>query len=219
VPTGNFGDIFAGYVAQRMGLPIDRLTIATNVNDILVRTLANGAYEVRDVLPTASPSMDIQVSSNFERLLFEAYGRDAGAVRGLMASLEQSRRFALAGPALDFIRGRFCAGSADEQETAATIRTLRRETGYVADPHTAVAIAVAEKETRDPATPMVVLSTAHPAKFPDAVAAACGTRPALPDWLAGLNERPERRTVLAADPSAVEKFVLSVSRVARGVAA
>ncbi len=219
VPTGNFGDIFAGYVAQRMGLPVDRLTIATNVNDILVRTLSNGAYEVRAVMPTASPSMDIQVSSNFERLLFEAYGRDAGAVRTLMASLEQSRRFALSGAALNEIRGLFCAGRADEQETAATIRTLRREAGYLADPHTAVAVAVAEKETRDPSIPMVVLSTAHPAKFPDAVEAACGLRPGLPDWLAGLNERSERRTVLPADPSTVEKFILSVSRVAQGVAA
>lgn len=219
VPTGNFGDIFAGYVAQRMGLPVDRLTIATNVNDILMRTLANGAYEVRDVVPTASPSMDIQVSSNFERLLFDASDRNAGTVRGLMGSLEQSRRFALSGPVLDTIRSRFCAGRADEQETAATIRTLLRETGYLADPHTAVAIAVAEKETRDPGTPMVVLSTAHPAKFPDAVEAACGTRPALPGWLADLATQQERCTVLAADPSAVEKFVLSVSRVARGVAA
>jgi len=219
VPTGNFGDIFAGYVAQRMGLPVDRLTIATNVNDILVRTLVNGVYEVRSVMPTVSPSMDIQVSSNFERLLFEAYGRDAEAVRGLMASLEQSRRFTLTGAALDHVRGLFCAGRADEQETAATIRTLRRETGYLADPHTAVAIAVAEKEQRDPAVPMVVLSTAHPAKFPDAVEAACGMRPSLPEWLGDLEQRPERCTVLPADPSAVEKFVLSVSRVAQGVAA
>jgi threonine synthase len=219
VPTGNFGDIFAGYAAKRMGLPVDRLTIATNVNDILVRTLVNGAYEVRDVVATVSPSMDIQVSSNFERLLFEACDRDAGAVRALMGSLEQSRRFALSAAALDHVRARFCAGSADEQETAATIRTLKREAGYLSDPHTAVAMAVAEKETRDPSIPMVVLSTAHPAKFPDAVEAACGTRPQLPDWLAGLDARAERHTVLPANAAAVEKFVLNVSRVARGVAA
>jgi len=219
VPTGNFGDVFAGYVALRMGLPVDRLTIATNVNDILTRTLAGGAYELRDVVATVSPSMDIQVSSNFERLLFDVYGRDANAVKALMDSLAQSRRFAIAGHALEEIRKNFSAGRADEEETSATIRTLRREAGYLADPHTAVAIAVAEKETRDPRIPMVVLSTAHPAKFPDAVEAACGIRPALPDWLADLNEREERQTMIAADQAAVEKFIAGVSRAAKGAAA
>src|SRR5580658_303068 len=176
VPTGNFGDIYAGYVAERMGLPIDRLVIATNVNDILARTLATGTYEPREVVPTTSPSMDIQVSSNFERLLFEAYDRNAGAVRASMASLAQSRRFTLSAPALAHIRSLFSADRADEDEVAATIRTVRRETGNFIDPHTAVGIAVAEKEPRDPAVPMVVLSTAHAAKFPDAVEAACGVR-------------------------------------------
>jgi threonine synthase len=220
VPTGNFGDIFAGYVARRMGLPIDRLVIATNTNDILARTLASGVYELREVVATASPSMDIQVSSNFERLLFDACGRDGAAVRGLMGSLAQSRRFAIASPALAQIRAHFSAGRADEDETAATIRVMRKETGYLADPHTAVALAVAEKEARDPSVPMVVLSTAHPAKFPDAVEAACGVRAALPEWLAHINERPERMTVLPAEQSAVESFVLAASRAAQeGVAA
>jgi threonine synthase len=219
VPTGNFGDIFAGYVASRMGLPVDRLSIATNVNDILARTLASGVYELRAVAPTMSPSMDIQVSSNFERLLFDAYDRDPYAVRALMASLDQSRSFSVAGEPLQRIRGKFSAGRADEQETAATIRTLRREAGYLADPHTAVAVAVAEKEPRDPSIPMAVLSTAHPAKFPDAVEAACGVRPQLPEWLSGLNERPERQTEIAADQAAVEKFILSVCRAAKGAAA
>jgi threonine synthase len=219
VPTGNFGDIYAGYVAQRMGLPIDRLVIATNVNDILARTLATGAYELRDVVATSSPSMDIQVSSNFERLLFDAYRRDAAAVRGLMASLTQSRRFALSASALTEIRALFAAGRADEDEVAATIRTVKREIGTFADPHTAVGIAVAEKEPRDPAVPMVVLSTAHAAKFPDAVAAACGVRPALPEWLSDLNTRQERVTVLPAEQSAVERFVLSTSRAAQEGAA
>ncbi len=122
VPTGNFGDIFAGYVAKRMGLPIGRLRVATNVNDILARTLASGAYEVRGVQPTSSPSMDIQVSSNFERLVFEAGGRDAAMVRGLMASLGQSGRFELPAAALRAIRADFDAGSASEAETAAAIR-------------------------------------------------------------------------------------------------
>ena len=215
VPTGNFGDVYAGYVAQQMGLPVDRLLIATNVNDILVRTLSTGAYELRDVVPTSSPSMDIQVSSNFERLLFDACGRDAGTVRSLMGSLAQSRRFTLPAVALSRIRALFAADRADEDEVAATIRTVRRETGQLIDPHTAVAVAVAEKEPRDPAVPMVVLSTAHPAKFPDAVEAACGVRPQLPEWLSDLNERPERITVLPVNQSAVEQFVLATSRAAQ----
>ncbi len=219
VPTGNFGDVYAGYVAERMGLPIDRLVVATNINDILVRTLATGTYEPREVTATTSPSMDIQVSSNFERLLFDAYDRDARAVRSVMGSLAQSRRFSLSARALSEIRGRFTADRADEEETAATIRTVRRETGYLLDPHTAVAIAVAEKEVRDPAVPMVVLGTAHPAKFPEAVMAACGERPALPEWLADLPGRRERVTVLPVDQSAVERFVLAASRAAREGAA
>jgi threonine synthase len=215
VPTGNFGDIFAGYAALRMGLPIERLVIATNANDILARTLASGVYEVRNVVPTMSPSMDIQVSSNFERLLFEACGRDAAAVCAAMGSLAQSGRFAIGSSAMTAMRSDFSAGRADEDEAAATMRVLRKEAGYLADPHTAVALAVAEKEARDPAVPMIVLSTAHPAKFPDAVEAACGVRPALPDWLAHLPSRPERVTVLAAEQAAVEKFVARVSRAAQ----
>jgi len=215
VPTGNFGDIFAGYAAMRMGLPIDRLVIATNTNDILARTLASGVYEVREVVATASPSMDIQVSSNFERLLFEASRRDASAVRAAMGSLGQSGRFAIGSSALTSIREHFAAGRADEEETAATMRVVRKETGYLADPHTAVALAVAEKEAHDPSVPMIVLSTAHPAKFPDAVEAACGVHPALPDWLAHLPSRPERITVLPAEQAAVEQFVARVSRAAQ----
>ncbi len=219
VPTGNFGDVYAGYVASRMGLPIDRLVVATNVNDILVRTLATGDYEIRDVMATTSPSMDIQVSSNFERLLFETCGRDAKTVRALMGSLAQSRRFTVPAEALKQMRALFIADRASEQESAATIRAWMKEAGYCADPHTAVALAVAEKESRDPSVPMVVLSTAHPAKFPDAVAAACGVTPGLPDWLADLPGRPERFTVLPADQGQIEKFVLSASRAAREGAA
>jgi threonine synthase len=219
VPTGNFGDVFAGYVASRMGLPVERLVVATNVNDILVRTLNTGTYEVRDVTATASPSMDIQVSSNFERLLFDAYGRDPSAVRALMGSLAQSRRFTIAPDALDEIRARFIADRADEDETAATIRSVHKEAGTLLDPHTAVAVAVAEKDHRDPGVPMVVLSTAHPAKFPAAVQAASGIKPKLPDWLGDLETRPERVTVLSADQAAVERFILAASRAAREGAA
>jgi threonine synthase len=189
--------------------------IATNINDILVRTLATGDYEVRNVVATTSPSMDIQVSSNFERLLFDAYGRDAAAVRALMNSLAQGGRFVIAPGPLATIRELFTAGRADEEETAATIRTVRREAGYLLDPHSAVAVAVAEKEGGDPGMPNVVLSTAHPAKFPDAVEKACGIRPNLPDWLADLGSRRERATVLPSDQSAVENHILVHSRVAR----
>jgi threonine synthase len=219
VPTGNFGDVYAGYVASRMGLPIDRLVVATNVNDILVRTFATGTYEIRDVIATTSPSMDIQVSSNFERLLFDAYGRDAQAVRALMASLAQHRRFVLSASAIKELRSPFTTDRADEQESAAEIRAWVREADYCVDPHTAVALAVAEKEKRDPSVPMVVLSTAHPAKFPDAVKAACGVTPALPDTLADLGRRNERIVVLPADQTAVERYVTSVSRAAREGAA
>jgi threonine synthase len=219
VPTGNFGDIFAGYVAQRMGLPVDRLVIATNFNDILARTLATGTYEVREVTATSSPSMDIQVSSNFERLVFEACGRDASQVRAAMASLAQSRRFSVSTPALGKIRELFSAGRADEDETAATIRTTLRETSHLVDPHTAVGLAVAEKESRDPTMPMIVLGTAHPAKFPDAVAAACGLRPELPEWLSDLPGRKERVATMPVDQGAIEKFILAASRAAREGAA
>lgn len=219
VPTGNFGDIFAGYVAKRMGLPIGRLRIATNVNDILARTLATGIYEVRGVRATSSPSMDIQVSSNFERLVFDATGRDAATVRTLMASLLQSGRFELPGAALAAIREEFDAGRADEEETNAAIRAAWHEAGDLVDPHTAVALAVEEKETANPPVPMVLLSTAHAAKFPDAVEAACGARPRLPAWLADLMTRPERARVMPADQREIERVVRGASRLLkRGVA-
>jgi threonine synthase len=193
--------------------------VATNVNDILARTLATGAYEVREVVPTASPSMDIQVASNFERLLFEAYGRDARAVRVLMGSLAQSGRFTLSARALAAMRAHFTADRADEEETRAAMRTTWRETGRLIDPHTAVGLAVAEKDAHDPSLPMIVLSTAHPAKFPEAVEAACGVRPALPDWLANLEARPERTTLLPPDQGAVERFIIAASRAAEAGAA
>jgi threonine synthase len=219
VPTGNFGDIFAGYVAKRMGLPVRRLRIAANVNDILARTLKTGIYEVREVHATTSPSMDIQVSSNFERLLFEASGRDSAVVRSLMGSLAQSGRFVLPDAVLAKVRADFDAGRADETETCAAIRTAWREAGDLIDPHTAVALAVAEQDKPVSTVPNIVLSTAHAAKFPDAVEAACGVRPELPAWLDGLMTRPESMTVMKNDQNEVERFVLSVSRAAKqGVA-
>src|SRR5947209_14387449 len=215
VPTGNFGDIFAGFVAKRMGLPIRCLRIAANVNDILPRTLKTGIYEVREVHATASPSMDIQVSSNFERLLFEASKRDAALVRRLMASLKQSGRFVLPDATLAAIREQFDAGRADETETSAAIRAAWREAGILVDPHTAVPLAGADRDTPDTAIPNIVLSTAHAAKFPDAVEAACGMRPQLPAWLEGLMTKAEHMKVMKNDQAEVERFVLSVSRAAK----
>jgi threonine synthase len=206
VPTGNFGDIFAGYAAKRMGLPIERLVIATNDNDILARTLATGEYRTGGVVATTSPSMDIEVSSNFERLVFEAENRDGDAVRRAMDALKQSGGFTLESGAIAAIRAEFAAGRSTAAETAATIGTVLAESGYLLDPHTAVAMKVA-REHRDPAVPMVVLSTAHPAKFPDAVEEAAGTRPVLPAWLGDLMERREVFTPLPSDLKMVEDHI------------
>ncbi len=207
VPTGNFGDILAGLVAKKMGVPIERLVIATNINDILTRTLSTGRYEVTSVTATTSPSMDIQVSSNFERLLFEAHGRDADAVRRLMNGLKQTGAFTLEEGALNAIRGDFDAGRADEAEVGAMIKQVARDAALLIDPHTAVGVAVARKQARSDA-PMVVLGTAHPAKFPDAVEAATGQRPGLPPRLADLFEREERYTVLPNELGAVQDHIL-----------
>ena len=212
VPTGNFGDIFAGYCAKRMGLPIDQLVIATNRNDILVRTLETGRYEVTGVSPTISPSMDIQVSSNFERLIWEACGRDSAAVSTMMAGLVQSGAFSLPGSALASIRDEFSAGRADEAETTSMIQTMLADTGYLADPHTAVGAHVAASHRSR--APMVTLATAHPAKFPDAVEAACGRRPALPDWLGDLMDRKERFATVSNDLAAIQSYVLEHGRAA-----
>lgn len=206
VPTGNFGDIFAGYVAKKMGLPIDKLVIATNENDILARTLKTGRYEMKGVSATTSPSMDIQISSNFERLLFEAYDRDDSAIRAAMESLKQSGGFEIKPDALKAIRKEFRAGRASEKQVASTIRDTLAETGYLLDPHTAVGVFVAQKFEK-PSTPMVTLATAHPAKFPAAVKSASGIDPALPAWLADLMDREEHFDILDAELKAVETFV------------
>ncbi|BCH65200.1 threonine synthase [Agrobacterium vitis] len=211
VPTGNFGDIFAGYVAREMGLPIDKLVIATNDNDILARTLKTGRYEMRGVMATTSPSMDIQISSNFERLLFEASGRNAGEIRSQMASLKQSGAFEIKPDALKTIRKLFRAGRATQQDVAKTIATTLAETGYLLDPHTACGVVVASKFEK-PQSPMVTLATAHPAKFPSAVKSASGIDPALPTWLADLMDREERFDVLAGELDVVEAFISAHSR-------
>ncbi len=208
VPTGNFGDALAGVIAKRMGLPLERLLVATNANDIIARTLATGRHDLREVVATQSPSMDIQISSNFERLLFEAGGRDGALMRRQMAALTQAGEFSLTAGQLAAIRADFDAGRANEAETSAEIARTWHASGYVLDPHTAVAVKVArEGLARDPSTPMIALATAHPAKFPDAVAAASGQHPALPGSLANLAERPELGQVLPASLAAVERFI------------
>jgi threonine synthase len=213
VPTGNFGDVFAGYAAKRMGLPIERLIVATNDNDILARTLASGTYETRGVVETTSPSMDIQVSSNFERLLFEASDRNPETVTRYMQSLKQSGSFTIETQALQRIRTEFDAGRSDMDETAKTIRTVLDASGYLLDPHTATAVKVA-RGSENGETPMIVLSTAHPAKFPAAVEAASGINPALPAWLGDLMERPENFTVLPSDIKMLEDHVSRLTRAA-----
>ena len=206
VPTGNFGNVFAGLMAKRMGLPIDRLVVATNANDILHRTIATGHYEVRGVHATTSPSMDIQVSSNFERLVYLAQNRDAASVVRAMEGLKQSGAFALEASALAAIRDEFDSGAVGEAETADTLRKTLAETGELLDPHTAVGVALAQKHLG--ASPMVTLATAHPAKFPDAVEKATGLRPGLPPRLQHLMHSPESFTVLANSVEAVKNHIL-----------
>ena len=205
VPTGNFGDIFAGYIAKRMGLPIDRLVIATNQNDILHRCLSSGDYRKGDVHASISPSMDIEVSSNFERALFDAYDRDGNAIGQLMDELGQGG-FNVSQGALQRLREHFDSGRASEAETLATIAAARKTMGELLCPHSAVGVKVAE-EHRDPATPMITLATAHPAKFPDAVEKASGQRPGLPQRMADLYERAERVTRVPNDLAALETHI------------
>ncbi|WP_416355322.1 threonine synthase [Aureimonas phyllosphaerae] len=213
VPTGNFGDIFAGFAAKRMGLPVERLIVATNENDILERCLRTGRYEMEGVHATMSPSMDIEISSNFERLLFEASGRDAGVIRRLMDQLKQSRAFTVPDDILSYIRAEFDAGRTGEGETAETIRDQLASTAYLLDPHTAVAVAVAEKRMGD--VPMISLGTAHPAKFPASVKAACGTEPPLPPSHADLMTKGERFDVLPNDLDALQAYIRERSRAVR----
>jgi threonine synthase len=206
VPTGNFGDIYAGHIARAMGLPIARLVIATNQNDILHRALATGAYTTEAVRPSISPSMDIQVSSNFERALFDALGRDGSAVAALMADLRATGAFAIPEGALEALRAGFASGRASEDETRAAIARTFAGTGELLCPHSAVGVHVAEHHPGP--EPMVTLATAHPAKFPDAVEAATGIRPALPPRMADLFDRPERVTRVPNDLAAIEALIL-----------
>jgi threonine synthase len=208
VPTGNFGDIYAGYVAKQMGLPVERLIIGTNANDILVRALESGEYALRAVIPTTSPSMDIQISSNFERVLHHASNGDSDWVRAAMGSLRQSGRFFLPGIVLQTLRHEFDALASNETEISDEIARVWRQSGYLLDPHTATATRAARRQLADnPGVPVVALATAHPAKFPDAVARASGVTPALPGHLADLFERHETITRFPNSQSRIERYI------------
>ena len=206
VPTGNFGDIFAGFLAKEMGLPIDRLVIATNQNDILHRCLTTGDYRMDGVKPSISPSMDIQISSNFERALFWAYGRDGAAVAQLMDELKSAGGFTVSQGALQSLRETYASGRVSEEETSATIAEEVTRSGELLCPHSAVGVRVGRAHLAPP-VPMVTLATAHPAKFPDAVEAATGIRPGLPPRMADLFDRPERVARVPNDLAALEAVV------------
>lgn len=210
VPTGNFGDIFAGYAARAMGLPVARLVIATNLNDSLPRALSTGIYEPRGVIATSSPSMDIQLASNFERLLFELAGRDGARVRARMDELQRTGAFHLEAGELAGMRALFAAHSTDEHETEMTIRSLFDDAGVMIDPHTAVGLAAAAKESVG--TPMIVLSTAHAAKFPEVIERALGRLPEQPERLKAKLDQEERLTVLPNDYRAVAGFISTYAR-------
>ncbi len=209
VPTGNFGDIYAGYVARKMGLPVRRLIVASNVNDILTRAIRTGDHALAGVEPTMSPSMDIQVSSNFERLLFDAYDRDGEAIRGLMRRLADEKKFRIGPTQRRRIAEIFSAQRVDEDQTLDIVGELHRRTGYLVDPHTAVGVGAAWREMDALPGPMVALATAHPAKFPDAVEKALGRRPELPPHLADLYQRQERYDVLPVDVERIKTHVRS----------
>ena len=205
VPTGNFGDVFAGYVAARMGLPIERLIVATNVNDILHRALSSGDYSKGQVQATATPSMDIQVSSNFERLLFDANGRDGAALASQMKGFEGSGAMRLTNAQSQAIAPLFTSTRVDADDMSRAMRWAHDEAGQVLDPHTAIALSAAR--AAETTAPVVTLATAHPAKFTDAVERATGVRPPLPRRVGDLFEREERFTTLPATFDAVTAFI------------
>ena len=207
VPTGNFGDVFAGYVAAQMGLPIERLIVATNVNDILHRALANGDYSAGTVTPTAAPSMDIQISSNFERLLFDAGGRDGTAMAQQMRSFEQSKAMQLTNMQREHAAGLFTSASVDGDAMLQAMRWANDACGEIIDPHTAIGLHAARAAELPADIPVVTLATAHPAKFADAVERATGTRPSLPARVGDLFAREERYDELGGDYAALTEYI------------
>lgn len=202
VPTGNFGDIFAGYIAMRMGLPIERLILATNRNDILSRFVHSGSYRADAVYPTITPSMDIQLASNFERYLYYLLGEDPSQIREKMAELAVAGEITITPPQHAEVQRLFLAEAVSEAQTAAQIAKTFSESGYILDPHTAVGVAAAHAHPE-----AICLATAHPAKFPEAVAAAIGSPPPVPPALQGLLEREQRCALLAAESGVIKAFI------------
>lgn len=206
VPTGNFGDIFAGYMAKRMGLPIRRLILATNENDILSRFVNQGEYSTAEVVPTPSPSMDIQLASNFERYLFYLYDQDAGRVNTAMKTFAETGTLRFAPEEMAKVGNDFLAGSATRSETLETIRSFHKSTGYILDPHTAVGVKVGKEATGGEA-PLICLSTAHPAKFGEAVKEAIGQDPSLPPAFEGIETKERRCEIIDADTRAIREYL------------
>jgi threonine synthase len=220
VPTGNFGDAFAGYVARQMGLPIETITVATNANDIVARAITTGRYARGEVVATQSPAMDIQVASNFERLLYEAAGRDGKAVTAFFKAFAETGAADVPPHALEDMRRLFTGQAVDEAETSATIRQVLEESGELIDPHTAVAMTAARRidnAGRGTPAPRVVLSTAHPAKFPEAVQAAGGVEPRLPAAAVGLDRKAETFDRLPNQPDAVKAYLRAFAGAAQKV--
>ena len=207
VPTGNFGNVFAGHVARLAGLAVPQLVVGSNTNDVLTRFFADGTMVIAEVVPTTSPSMDIQVSSNLERLLFEMNGRDGTMVGAQLDGFRATGDFQLDPVQHAALADGWNGARFDDRAVRACIAAEAEQSGIVLDPHTAVGVLAARACRRDPSIPMVALATAHPAKFPDAVEAATGARPGLPDRLADLHQRTERLTTLPADLAVVEDFV------------
>lgn len=211
VPTGNFGDIYAGYMAREMGLPIDRLIVATNKNDILHRFISNNVYSVTDLSHTYSPSMDILVSSNFERYLFDLFGRDPSILTDFMARFGKET-LSVSEQQWQQVKSCFDSASVDDDATCEVIAEVYRQTGILLDPHSAVGVKAARECNKDASVPMISLATAHPAKFNDAITAAGIPAPQLPDHLSDLFEREERFTVVANELQEVTDFVRSHTR-------
>ena len=207
VPTGNFGNVFAGFVAKMMGLPIDRLVVGSNTNDILTRFFEAGVMKTEGVVPTLSPSMDIQVSSNFERLVFHYLGHDGAAVEGLMAEFRATGTMSMPQGAWGLMRELFEGHRFDDEATLAAMRSLAAATGEVLDPHSAIGVAAGLKTHLRRDHHLVALATAHPAKFPDAVEKATGSRPGLPPHMADLFQRPERLEAIGNDAAALKAYV------------
>ncbi len=215
VPTGNFGNVYAAYAAKRMGLPIERLIVGTNSNDILARFFATAEMRKAEVIPTYSPSMDIQVSSNFERLLFELLGRDGALVEAKLAEFQATGAFGVSPEIFAEVTGLFSGTAVDNATTKATITDIYHKTGYILDPHSAVGVTAAERAAGDTATPIVALACAHAAKFPEVVTEATGVHPVLPPHMADLFDRPERIVTLPNDLATVQAYVRAHARIGR----